>query len=172
VSLRDKILRLKVIFVELGDEDDAYIIFETLNTRGKDLEVSHLVKNHLMKYISTKQKGVDIPKDKWEGILKSFLESEADISINALIHHHWLSKYKFVAEKRLFKDIKTSVKKANAKSYLDELVIAAKTYRVIHEPGSRAWRVEQLEIKESLSAPKPLSSAAAVAVGSFCPTGV
>jgi len=35
VTIRDALLNLKVIFVKLEDEDDAYIIFETLNTRGK-----------------------------------------------------------------------------------------------------------------------------------------
>ena len=51
ISIRDKILGLKLISVELDDEDDAYIIFETLNTRGKDLNVSDLVKNQLTKML-------------------------------------------------------------------------------------------------------------------------
>jgi hypothetical protein len=43
--VRDKLLSLKVIWVEHSNEDDAYIIFETLNSRGKDLEVVDLLKN-------------------------------------------------------------------------------------------------------------------------------
>ena len=46
-EIRDRTLKLKVIYIELDDEDDAYIIFETLNTRGKDLSVGDLVKNYL-----------------------------------------------------------------------------------------------------------------------------
>jgi uncharacterized protein with ParB-like and HNH nuclease domain len=34
VSIRDALLNLKVILVKLDDEDDAYVIFETLNTRA------------------------------------------------------------------------------------------------------------------------------------------
>lgn len=45
--VRDKLLNLLVIWVEHGSEDDAYIIFETLNSRGKDLEVVDLLKNLL-----------------------------------------------------------------------------------------------------------------------------
>jgi uncharacterized protein with ParB-like and HNH nuclease domain len=33
-NIRDAILDLKLIFVQLDNEDDAYLIFETLNTRG------------------------------------------------------------------------------------------------------------------------------------------
>ena len=40
VAIRDAVLGLKVILVKLDSEDDAYIIFETLNTRGKDLNLS------------------------------------------------------------------------------------------------------------------------------------
>ena len=64
IEIRSKLLKLKLIFVELDNEDDAYIIFETLNTRGKDLRVSDLVKNHLTKILRRKNKNVDITKDK------------------------------------------------------------------------------------------------------------
>ncbi len=43
-EIRDKILKLKVIYIQLDNEDDAYVIFETLNTRGKDLSVGDLRK--------------------------------------------------------------------------------------------------------------------------------
>src|SRR6266496_310763 len=42
-GIRDKILALQYISVELDNEDDAYVIFATLNTRGKDLRISDLV---------------------------------------------------------------------------------------------------------------------------------
>lgn len=46
-AVRDSVLNLKIILVKLENEDDAYLIFETLNTRGKDLAVTDLAKNHL-----------------------------------------------------------------------------------------------------------------------------
>lgn len=64
-EIRDKILKLKVIYIELDDENDAYIVFETLNTRGKELRPSDLVKNHFTRLIKVKNKGVDLPRDKW-----------------------------------------------------------------------------------------------------------
>ena len=50
-DLRDRVLRFQTILIELDDEDDAYLIFETLNTRGKDLQPADLVKNHLTRLL-------------------------------------------------------------------------------------------------------------------------
>ena len=58
-NMRDRLLRLSLIFVELEDEDDAYLMFETLNARGKDLRASDLVKNHLAKHLRKPTKTVD-----------------------------------------------------------------------------------------------------------------
>lgn len=52
--LREVVLQLKAIKIELDNEDDAYIIFETLNTRGQDLTLSDLVKNSVGSLISKK----------------------------------------------------------------------------------------------------------------------
>ena len=46
--MRDKLLGLRLIWIEHGNEDDAYVVFETLNSRGKNLEVVDLLKNHLL----------------------------------------------------------------------------------------------------------------------------
>ena len=64
-SLSDTVLNLNVIFITLDNEDDAYLIFETLNTRGKELALTDLVKNHFSKQIK-KVGTVDIAKEKWQ----------------------------------------------------------------------------------------------------------
>ena len=35
-DIRNKVLSLKLVFIQLDNEDDAYLIFETLNTRGRE----------------------------------------------------------------------------------------------------------------------------------------
>ncbi len=62
----------------------AYVIFETLNTRGKDLTLSDLVKSHLSRLLKPTNKGVDLARDQWEEIAKTFEESQADISVSTL----------------------------------------------------------------------------------------
>ncbi|MCL6417772.1 DUF262 domain-containing HNH endonuclease family protein [Aestuariirhabdus sp. Z084] len=151
-KVRDCLLDLKVIFIELDDEDDAYLIFETLNTRGKDLNTSDLVKNHLTKLIKAGNANVDATKEKWADLRKTIEESEGDIEIDPFLHTYWLSKYDFVTQKKLFKEIKKKIDKDNAKQFLESLLCDAKIYRSIFEPSYRTWKKEEAGIIRSLDA--------------------
>ncbi|AYL98111.1 DUF262 domain-containing protein [Mucilaginibacter celer] len=150
-EIRDKILKLKVIYIELDDEDDAYIIFETLNTRGKDLSVGDLVKNYLTKHIKARNASVDIPKDKWNLLRDNIEGTSSDLDIDNFLLHVWLSKYEYTTVKTLFKKIKISVKSTQASFFLNSLVTDSKTYRTIFEPDSRKWNKNELAIRNSLS---------------------
>src|SRR5205823_14363135 len=114
-SIRNAVLDLKVILVKLDDEDDAYIIFETLNTRGKDLSLADLVKNHVTKHLKVKSASVDQPKIKWEKLLETLEGSSAELDVDTFIHHFWLSRYDYLAAKRLFKVLKRRIGKEQAK---------------------------------------------------------
>lgn len=150
--LRDRILSLKLIFIELDNEDDAYLIFETLNTRGKDLNVADLVKNHLTKLIRTRNANVDLPRDRWEKILAFFEESESDLKMDTFLHHYWLSTHDFITSKRLFKAVRKHVDKANAKQFLSDIQKEANHYREIYEPSYKKWSKSEAKIQESLEA--------------------
>jgi hypothetical protein len=151
-ELRNKLLSLKVIYIDLDNEDDAYLIFETMNTRGKDLEPSDLVKSHLTKLLKPTNKNVDISKDYWNKIVDLIEGSEADLTVTTYLHHYWLSRYEYVTVKALYKDIKRKVGKAQAKPLLIDLVKDAKTYREIQETSFRKWSKNEKQIKNSLDA--------------------
>lgn len=150
--IRDKVLSLKLIFTALDNDDDAYIIFETLNTRGKDLTLSDLVKSHLARLLKPTNSGVDLAKDKWNKIHNIFEASQADLSVSTFIHHFWLSRYEYITEKKLYKALRKRIKKEQAGSFLDDLVKESEIYRYIHEPPSKAWSKEECEIRDSLRA--------------------
>jgi hypothetical protein len=153
VEIRDRLLRLKLIVIILENEEDAYTIFETLNTRGKDLTVSDLVRTHLTRLLPQTNQNVDRPKERFNKIIEGFESSEADISINSFLHHYWLSRYDYTTEKKLYKEIRKSLhSKADATKYLDSLEADSSLYRVVHEPTSRKWRIEQEDIRDSLNA--------------------
>lgn len=152
VEIRNSILSLKLIFVELDNEDDACTIFETLNTRGKDLNVTDLVKNLLFKFLKTKNVKVDTPKIQWERVLETIGGSSADIKTDDFLHHYWLSKHDYVTIKKLFKQIKKTIKKKDAKDFLDTLENDSKTYREIHETSFKRWNIEEENIKNALNA--------------------
>ncbi|MBV4469382.1 DUF262 domain-containing protein [Pseudomonas siliginis] len=147
-GIRDTILNLNLIFVVLDNEDDAYLIFETLNTRGKDLSVSDLVKNHFAKNLKAKST-VDTAKIKWSSIMETIHNSAADLSTDMFIYHYWASRYEAVPLKKLFPVIKKKVTKEVSREYLDSLVSDAKIYRSIHEP-SYEWTKNEIDASRSL----------------------
>jgi hypothetical protein len=151
-DIRDRLLRLKLIFVELDNEDDAYLIFETLNTRGKDLTASDLVKSHITRLLKPTNKGVDRAGDRWNKLVDILEGSEEDLRLNSFLHHLWLSEHEYTTEKKLFKAIRGAVKKENANDFLLTLGAEAVTYREIHETSYRTWKKSELDIKASLDA--------------------
>src|SRR5207245_968073 len=72
IALRDRILGLKTIMVSLESEDDAYVIFETLNTRGRDLTVSDLVRTHITRLLPQANKNVDRSKERFNAVVSAF----------------------------------------------------------------------------------------------------
>jgi len=149
-EIRDKILKLKVILIELDDEDDAYMIFETINMRGKDLSVSDLIKNHLTKYIKVNNKQVDIAKDKWKQIKENIDSVYGDIDTDAFLLHFWLSKYEYTTLKALYKKFKQTIHKHESRSFLDTLLSDSIIYKSIFDPESKRWDKSEIEIKKVL----------------------
>ena len=152
IQIRNALLDLKVIFVKLDDEDDAYVIFETLNTRGKDLSLTDLVKNHVTKHLKTQKTQIDHTKVKWEKMLETIEGSPLDLRTDSFIHHFWLSRYDYLPAKNLFKTLKRKIDKNNAKKFLDVLVSDSLIYRCIHEVDYKKWANTELLIKDALNA--------------------
>jgi len=151
-ELRDKLYALTVVLVEVDDEDDATTIFQTLNSRGKDLETADLVKAHLLQMLKAPNAQLDQARDTWDEIRESFDESAARINVNRFLLHSWLSREEYVGEKDLFKRIKKRIRANNAQEYLDALRSDAERYRAAQEPSYRAWTKPQEPISKSLAA--------------------
>jgi len=149
-SLRDKVLLLKIISVELDNEDDAYVIFETLNTRGKDLALTDLLKNHFSKLIKGKS-DVDFVKLKWNEMLSTLQGSPIAIETDVFLVHSWASKYAATTQQKAFKGFKQEIKKDNAKTHLNDFVADSKFYRSIFDPNP-FWLKEHYDVKSALIA--------------------
>lgn len=88
----------RLMYVETDDINEAFIIFETLNARGKDLETSDLLKNHLFRISG---KSIDVVKKTW----LETVENLDEIDITKFLRHYWNSKFSFTREKELYKKI-------------------------------------------------------------------
>lgn len=161
-TIRNSILNMRFVVLTLDSEDEAFVIFETLNTRGKDLEVSDLVKNHFAKNIKDKNKDIDTVSKLWGNIREEFESTSSKIDFDTFLVHYWLSQEKYVSKKKLFGEFKKSVPKSKALNRLKDLVSAAKTYRAIVSPDQDTWsKNEEAQVFQSLSAISDFSVAQA-----------
>ncbi len=151
-SLRDKLYGLTLVLVEVGNEDDATTIFQTLNSRGKDLETADLVKAHLLQMLKAPNSDLDQARDQWDAIRRSFDESAAPINMNRFLLHTWLSREEYVGEKDLFRRIKKKIRGNNAQEYLANLGSDGERYRSIQQPSFRTWKKPQRRVESSLRA--------------------
>lgn len=151
-EIRDQVLALSLIFVKVDTEDDAYVIFETLNSRGKDLTTADLLKNFFLKDQPQKNAKVDLPRDKWSKLLETLDGSAVPIRPDSFFHHSWLSRREYVSEKVLFRTIKRSVKKPARAALLNTFLSEAELYRAIVEPSYRTWKKEEAPLRRSVEA--------------------
>ncbi|WP_318473977.1 DUF262 domain-containing protein [Photobacterium leiognathi] len=153
-QLRDKFLSLKLVFIQLDNEDDAYLIFETLNARGRDLKTSDLVKNLILKIMKNTHTNLDTPKEAWNLLIKKFDDISEYSVIDTYLLHYWISKYEYSTDKKLFSLIKEYILKDenNAKQLLQDLTLSARQYCAMLSPESVKWTKEQDDIKLSLLA--------------------
>ncbi|MEH2200191.1 DUF262 domain-containing protein [Nostoc sp.] len=160
-SLRKKVLSLKLVFIQLDNEDDAYLIFETLNTRGKDLTTPDLVKNLLLQKLRTSNVTLDTYKLIWNGILEKFDNNGLEQTIvESFLYHHWLSKYGDTTQKQLFGEIKKYIDSSSkndsenkSRLLLLEFQKNSDYYVSIVSPDNHQWSPEEKNsIYQSLKA--------------------
>ena len=153
-AIRDSVLALKIICVEVDNEDDAYVIFETLNTRGKDLTSADLLKNYLAKQLRQPNARNDFLGIEWSKIRTNLDKIDVpDVRIDNFIYHYWLATREFTTEREIFKKAKASIpNKDAAKKLVESLRDSSETYLHIFMPGLRNWKNEELAIKKSLEA--------------------
>lgn len=151
-NIRDKIRSLKLVFINLDNEEDAYLIFETLNARGKDLRVSDLIKNLLLQKIKSSSKSVDKPKEAWNSIVNKLSKSGIDVVDNYVVHY-WLANREYTTEKELFAKVKKYINadQNNAQKILNELGQYSEYYLQMLMPNSTITTREMLGIRHSLN---------------------
>lgn len=149
--LRDATLSLTVIWIEHSNEDDAYTLFETLNSRGKDLDVADLLKNLLLSKIRSINPNSDAGKARWDRVRQTLSSGDTSIDADRFLLHWWLSTEEYVAARKLFQAMKRDIRNmSEATKRLESLEADAALYRVIQFPGSGRWTRDSQAIRDSL----------------------
>lgn len=135
-----------VIRIEVGDESDAFVIFETLNDRGLELAVSDLVKNYLFSMADTH--------------LEQFKKNWAEISLlvgsenlTAFLRHLWLSDHEVVRDKELYRNLRATIKsKPAARQFVERVRRAADLYAALMSTDHAYWADFPPEARKYLEA--------------------
>lgn len=121
-----------IVMISAPSRQDAFTIFETLNSRGKDLMASDIIKNHLMSLM-----GEDIQEgnEKWNKLTDK-LDNNSD-RITRFIRTYWASKKRIVPESKLYREVSSEIHTMNdSLKFLDDLDKLVDLYTVLESPMS------------------------------------
>ncbi|MFK8732107.1 DUF262 domain-containing protein [Escherichia coli] len=154
-AIRDQILRfLKIIFITVNEEDEAYTIFETLNARGMNLSFVDLIKNKLFKALNNPHPNDDA-KDNWKAIRTTLMQRNGVGTFENFMRHWWVSKYAYVSNENLYKSFIGKWRKGeiNPVTFIEELKQDAELYVRLSSPLESDYpQMEDKQIFHSLNA--------------------
>ncbi|KRK87484.1 hypothetical protein FD17_GL001237 [Lentilactobacillus sunkii DSM 19904] len=121
-----------IVMISAPSRIDAFTIFETLNSRGKDLEVSDIIKNHLMSLLNS---DMDSANTQWQRIASAFNGDSHKIS--RFIRTYWAASHKVIQESKLYRAISQQITNSNdATVFLKDLDALVEIYTVLDSPVS------------------------------------
>lgn len=112
IAIRDQMLSSMVIAISTPDRNNAYMIFEILNAKGKSLASIDLIKNIIFEEFYGDPNGLEgLAEEKWELIKANLRTRGQSIGLATFYSHYWSSKYKKVTNAKLYDSFKTEFKK-------------------------------------------------------------
>ncbi len=93
----------------------AYIVFETLNARGRELSAANLIKNELLK-VATDQNSFDEVLKIWSSMIEEITQYEKADVTDFLINSFW-SNFRYIPQSNLFNEVKKLLNDKKAIDY-------------------------------------------------------
>lgn len=122
-----------IILIDVGDESDAFVLFETLNDRGLELAVSDLVKNYLF---SLAGGNIERFKKLWVEIIV-LVGSE---NLTSFLRHFWNSEHETTRERELYRVLKSTIKNTTvSREFIERLRKVADLYAALLNPEHSYW---------------------------------
>ncbi|MEM7621147.1 MAG: DUF262 domain-containing HNH endonuclease family protein [Pseudomonadota bacterium] len=125
--------KLVMIRIDVKNHQDAFLLFETLNERGRELSKFDLLKNHLF---SISEERLRIVRSNWD-IISQNLGFQRTVKF---IRHHWMSTHGDVREKELFNKIQSAITTPlDAETYTSELLEPSGIYGAFFDHDHHVW---------------------------------
>lgn len=134
--IRDQLLNSVIIAVSTQDKNQANMIFEILNAKGKSLDQLDLIKNQIFSVMKSETPS-DEAKVLWKKIKDKLYSRAMSVDMSVFFNHYWASKYKHTTYKKLYEQFKSVIKKTeNAyMGFLEDLLQHADYYLKITNPN-------------------------------------
>ena len=122
--------QFEVMYIETNDLGESYVIFETLNARGKELETSDLLKN----YVFSKAGGnLQTVQQKW----KNMSSKLHGLDLTKYIRYYWNAMHGVVRERNLYREISKEIKSPKESADLvDDLLYLASYFHDANTPDN------------------------------------
>lgn len=132
-EIRDQIFDVHILLIELDKEEDAYTIFETINTRGLELSITDLYKNLLLKHLCAESENDKFNTD-WTDLVER-IDKEGNTTVDTFLYHSWNSRHTFSTRPKLYTNARELVcDKKSAHNLLEELEADWESYKLITNP--------------------------------------
>jgi hypothetical protein len=133
----NKVLRilLKLIFIviEIDNKTSPYLIFETLNARGVDLNISDLVKNHLLDRLKTNEELSNLLSSEWAKLNRG-------ISANKFENIFQAYYKSSMNRKAILKEItKNTNTEEDIKKFVHQLSSYINNYKILSDSNAEYW---------------------------------
>lgn len=126
-----------VMLAVVPAESDAYVIFETLNARGRELAIADLLKNHLF---GTARDSLNEVKIFWQ-LAEQRISDVDEQAIPGFLRHFWNSQNELVREKDLYRAFRDEIQNQNhCERFAVKLEECSAVYAAILNPRHSFWR--------------------------------
>lgn len=135
-AIRNNVLKARLIQVELTSEEDGFLVFETLNTRGAELRIADLVKNLLVRGGASEAQDRKTISQRWDRMVDRVQTVTGSmVAVDQFIWQSWNSRRTAVTEAELYKKILDLVAGDAGRhlAYLEELEFDSLTYQYLQD---------------------------------------
>ncbi|WP_176140704.1 GmrSD restriction endonuclease domain-containing protein [Halobacillus salinus] len=146
ITLKRQLLNLQVIEITVDNEDEAYTIFEILNSKGHNLDNIDLIKNLIFQILDGTHP-IDEAKAKWNSIKEKLRTRSEKINMDTFFRDYWLSYHGHVPKKNLYKAVREWIngEAENAIKVLNTMEKDVETYLKIVDPQPGDWLQEDFK---------------------------
>lgn len=119
-AIRDQVLGTTFISICTPDREQANMIFEILNAKGKKLSCVDLIKNKIFEVVDDVEPA-DFAEEKWKDIKRVLSSIPNGVGLAAFYRHFWCSKYNKTTEKNLYSEFDKRITPNDKRTYTDFL---------------------------------------------------